>query len=434
MTHTSTDLLVIGGGPAGIVAASAAARSEVGSVTLIEAQELLGGLHASRTDLALNGEEFDVGLVLFHDGHELLEEIPALKERLIPIAYRPRSITPEGKVSRYPLSLRDYRDAHGIFEVGASGMSLLVDKAKCRSRATCEDYARYYVGKRLLDRSGLGAYAERMNGLPLDQTDVAFAEYRLKMLRRFGLRKVAGRGLSRVSGRAASGIRVQRYVRKPGGFASFYDAARASLQESGVRLRLGERVDRIETEHPSAFTVVAGGTSTVAKHVVSTLPLEVTARLLGIDPAPGLEHRSLVSVHLVGAVGVDDAVIFNFSRSGGWKRMTNFRSFYGGGRDSVTVEYTIDEKPSDDDLERDVNTSLRRAGLACDLDLVGVTQIQRAYPLYPLGFRTARDALAGAIEAKGIETVGRQGRHAYQLSSEVARDAAELVRSMSFNT
>ncbi|HKP76646.1 MAG TPA: NAD(P)-binding protein, partial [Longimicrobiaceae bacterium] len=119
-------VVVLGGGIAGIAAAHHLAVDHGCAVRLLERGERLGGLLHS---LERDGLHFDIGSFLFPHDHELLRAFPEAARLFVPVRPAQMVYAPGGGTDRYPVSLGGYVRNHGFGELARSVADLLYSRA-----------------------------------------------------------------------------------------------------------------------------------------------------------------------------------------------------------------------------------------------------------------------------------------------------------------
>jgi hypothetical protein len=132
-----------------------------------------------------------------------------------------------------------------------------------------------------------------------------------------------------------------------------------------------------------------------------------------------------------GERGFTEAILYNFSHTGAWKRLTVYSDFYGrhDDREYFAVEVISNHiKGSVADAEADFRSHVAANGLFLgDLRLEGNQFLENAYPIYKdRADRTAAKAI-DALKAFGIESFGRQGGFNYQPTARVSTLEAEAA-------
>jgi protoporphyrinogen oxidase len=432
-------IAILGGGPAGVVIASELATAHQFKIDLIEKEDRLGGLHRS---VAVGGLVYDIGSFAFETEHEFLRTFPRLYDLCIPVTYRRRSLTPAHRIDVYPLSLRGYLRDHGLGGLVTAACQLLTAKARYCRLDSVSAFARYYLGDAMYLRSGLKSYIERFYGLPDDEIDFEFARQRLSVLQEScSLRRVAWDLLIRLAGQ-----RSRRYdwrswsawVRPPGGFDVAYAAIREQLNDERVSVLTGITIHSIARKG-SRFVIEFDDRAVTYDRVVSTIPLASAFEYVGqpLAPSDRPEYRRLASLfyRFRGDLGHDSAVLYNFTTTGRWKRLTTFSNIYGssGGNHYFVVECTVAEVRDEtlaelaSDFERHVaELSLFRG----ELDFQGGVITDHAYPVFRRGLYAKVAEARKRLNAWGIDTVGRQGRFEYTSSSVTAERARSFARQL----
>lgn len=424
-------IAVLGGGAAGVVMAKHLADKGTVKVDLIEKEERLGGLHRS---IRLEGLAFDIGAFLFSQENELLRSFPFLYDCFVPVRTIFLSVTPSGNVCRYPITVQSYLRDNGPMSLLLAIPDLLVSRIRYRKRDTVPSFAKYYMGEQIYQRSGLQNYIERLYGIRDEEVGLEFALQRLVKVHPMALaRRRLGRLLQLFAPTAAS----PTLARPPGGFEEVYDKIGSSLTKQGVTVRLGCTIKTVKPSVQGGYEIDFGDHKERYNRVVSTIPIPVMLRLLGTPAQVPFEHVALLSLFYRGKVRHNASVLFNFTMSGCWKRITVFSSFYGSinGSDYFTVEVTTqDVSPQHLEMLR-IDFETHAAALclcepAVPLQYLDSIVTERAYPLFRRGKAKELQVERDRLTAAGIEFVGRQGNFAYLSSHDAAQQAARLAASI----
>ncbi|MAT73178.1 MAG: hypothetical protein CMJ58_27140 [Planctomycetaceae bacterium] len=427
----TTRFAILGAGSGGLSLARKLRRFDDVEVDVYEASDRVGGLQYSAEH---DGVHYDVGLFLFHEGHELLETFPSIQPEFVPIEYKPLSITPNGGYDRYPFSIGGFVRDNGLFRTGLAAADLLVSKALNWQRNTVPRYAKYYTGGTIYRRSGLQKYIHRLHDAPDTEIDVYFAERRLHVLGRQSLRRLAAKAFSRGYRKQATSSFRQRLVRPPQGIDYFYDQILEDVRRHGAEVHLGTAVESV-ARSGGEFTVTSNLGERKYDRVISTIPMPAMLRLIGRTPAVEIENRDLISLFYTGKFRNPGNAFFNFTMSGRWKRITVFSKFYGPhrGQDYFTVEVTSqDTSPAAVEAAcRDFEDHAREFNLLeGSPELQGTFVTPRAYPLYRAGQLAAVEREKQHLRDFGIDLVGRQGNYEYIISDVVAQRAETLVEQI----
>jgi len=413
---------VLGGGVSGLVAADMLADAGE-AVILLEPYERLGGNQRSQN---IGPYTFDIGSFIFFAGSPFFRRFPdaeATCQRAQIIADR---ITPQHRISRYPFSVADDLFWRGPIEVGLTALSLVWGRIAHRAPKSAGSFARFYLGRRLFEQSGLEAYIRRLCGIPADEVEHQFAEKRMNWIAR-ALSLDTVTGFFRRKPDAAAGPVV--LARPRAGFDVLFAQVAAQLQAKGVDIRLGARLERIERKDGEFLVTTSAGVFRVAR-VISSLPLTMTAEACGLAAPAIIQSLPLLTLYVAhdGDLGFTSQVLYNFTPEGSWKRLTVHSRVYGqvSGRDYFSVEVPLALGPRDPDAEfaAFLEFMRERGLLAGHTMLVGHERTDFAYPTYAHGSMAASEALIEAVEATGVEMLGRQGRFDYIPTSS---RATELV-------
>ncbi len=391
----------------------------------------VGGNHIDRSH---GGYTFDVGSFIFQDDSPLLRHLPELLPRYVPIDPTWGKLNPQGVVTVYPFSLKDDFLAAGVLECARMVASAGFARIFRRRLRSARDFARFWIGDRMLRRSGLENYMERFCGLPADRIDLGFAEKRMMWIAEHASVAKVVRQLSRAarSGTLAEAPTNRQLARPQEGFAHLYEPAVERLTRSGAAFALGSGVTDLR-RIDGVFRFRVGEHDVTAGRVVSTIPVDHALDLFGAAPPERLPTVTLTSLFFSfsGDRGFRQSILYNFAHTGSWKRLTMYSDFYGrrGDREFFAVETlagrpdtTVDELM--DDFRGHTATNRLFTG---DLRLEGHYVLDHAYPIYTGGAEGRAASGIAELRALGVESFGRQGGFAYQPTARVSTIEAETA-------
>lgn len=421
------DAIVLGAGISGLVATSVLLSQGQRRILVIDEYDHVGGNHIDRS---IGGYTFDVGSLIFQDDSPLLRHFPELLAHYLPIDPSWGRLTPQGRVTHYPLSLKvDFVEA-GPIQWCRIVASVLWSRLGQRRPANARDFARYWIGGHFLRRSGLERYMERFYGLPPEQIDISFAEKRMGWIKHQSQLRTHVR---RLLAPATATVTNTQLARPREGFAHLYRPAVERLQARGVSFRLGARLSGLGKRGRDFVLQTDRNGAFAARRVVSTLPLPLIGRLCGLAFEPKLRTVTLISLFFsfTGARGFAQSILYNFSSGGAWKRLTVYSDFYGpsAGREFFTVELnaadpTTSVAAAEQDFRRHVAENRLFQG---DLRLEGSHVLENAYPVYTENAEAKAAAAVAALRAIGVESIGRQGRFDYQPTARASTIEAEAA-------
>ena len=350
----------------------------------------------------------------------MLRHFPELLALYVPIDPSWGKLTPQGVVSKYPFSVLDDLIRAGWMECARILLSVGVSRVRHRRMANARDFARYWIGTRLADRSGLESYMERFCGLPADRIDLQFAEKRMLWLREYG----SVRSLLRMAWRAAKEGHMERAVnrqlaRPPQGFRYLYAPVVRRLTERGGTFLLGANIHTVR-KTGNLFALSVGNEDHTSARVVSTVPIDRMLKACGMSDDHRLPAVTLLSLFFSfsGERGFRESILYNFAHDGAWKRLTVYSDFYGlsRGREFLAVEVIVHENQGAVDA---VATAFREHTkmndlLRGDLRLEGSHVLTSAYPIYTEGAGDRAERAIARLRAFGVESFGRQGGFKYQ--------------------
>jgi protoporphyrinogen oxidase len=271
----------------------------------------------------------------------------------------------------------------------------------------------------------------RFYGLAAEKIDIEFAEKRMFWIREHAMVRNLVRRLLQP---AAKTVANTQLARPREGFAHLYQSSVRRLEKSGVTFLLGEEMQSLQKDG-EVFFLQTGSRRVAASRVVSTIPLDRIQKLCGMTSNKTLMTVTLISLFFSfsGDRGFKQSMLYNFSHTGAWKRLTVFSDFYGKfeGRDYFTVEANSDHiSGSIDAAEQDFRRHVSENGLFVgDLKLEGSHIVSNAYPVYTRkADKHAADIIA-ELRTHGIESIGRQGGFDYQPTARVTTLKAEIALS-----
>lgn len=422
----SFDAIVLGAGISGLVAASILLEQGCRRILVVDEYDHIGGNHIDRT---IGDYTFDVGSLIFQDDSPLLKHFPELLAQYVPIDPSWGRLNPQGVVTEYPISVKvDLIDA-GPIEWCRILSSVLVSRLFRGRLRNARDFARYWIGARLLRRSGLERYMERFYGLPAERIDIRFAEKRMLWIKEHSMLRNHLRRRVKPSQFAITNTQL---ARPRAGFAQLYSPAAKRLEARGVSFRLGAKMRSLRRQGAD-FALEADARRFTADRVISTIPLEHIQKLCGIDSEDNLQTMTLASLFFSfsGDRRFKQSVLYNFSFDGAWKRLTVYSDFYGrsAAREYFAVEVNAEHVLGSVEVaERDFRRHVAENGLfQGDLRLEGSHLLTNAYPVYTDNAYEKVDKTIAALRAFGIESIGRQGGFDYQPTSRDTTLKAEAA-------
>ncbi len=419
---------ILGGGPAGLALAGSLAGVEGLEIDLVEKSARIGGLQHS---VECEGLHFDIGTFLYFDNHGLFNAFPQIKPLFVPITYTPTSIFPSGKIGAYPFTVRQFLNDNGLLAAIRAGIDLCASKLICHRDTSASEFARYYIGDTIYQRSGLANYIHRLHDVSGDEIDAKFARERMPFLSRLSLRKMLRKLLPGTTPRVKTN---QYYVRPAEGIPAVYGPILNELKSRGVNVLLGSELKSIRRQG-SGFVVEGNHTGFYDK-IVSTIPISDMLALIGLKPETNIESRGLISLFYRGEISPQSSILFNFSFEGAWKRVTVFSRFYGpaeNGDDYFTVEITSDDFTLEN-IER-LRLEFEKESLRHNIcekapRFLNYYLTRHAYPVFRRGGTPGVEREKQRIVDFGIELLGRQGNFEYQISDWVAKRAVEKGKEL----
>jgi hypothetical protein len=419
------EAIILGAGVSGLVSASVLLQQGYRRILVVDTYPKLGGNHI---DCPIDGYTFDVGSFIFQDDSPLLRHFPELLPRYTAISPSWGRLSPKGIVTAYPISLKDDLLRSGPLELIHICFSVLYARLFQRKIGNAREFARYWIGDRLLYSSGLESYMKRFYGLPPDQIDIKLAQKRMLWISENASVTNIIRRLLRSLQKQKSPTNRQ-LARPKEGFGYLYEVAADKLQRGGVTFSLGT-ICRSLTKTGSTFHLQLADRLVLSDRIITTIPINHVEALCGMQSEP-LDNVTLLSLFFsfAGERRFAPSILYNFSHQGAWKRLTMHSDFYGlvNGREYFSVEVVASHV--DGSVQRgeaDFATHVRSNGLFNgSLQLEGSTLLENAYPVYTKASGEHAARAMTSLQKTGIESFGRQGGFNYQPTARVSTIEAE---------
>ncbi len=427
-------VLVVGAGPAGLTAAYLLAKQTQARVTVLEADDIVGGI--ARTE-QYKGFRFDIGGHRFFTKiqpvedlwHEILGEDFISVPRLSRIHYN-------GIFFDYPL--KAFNALRGLGPVNALLILLSYIKWHYRPYPVEENFEQWVTNRfgRRLYEIFFKTYTEKVWGIPCTEIRAEWAAQRIQGLS-LARAILSATAINRRSTAIKSLIHEFQYPRL--GPGQMWERCCDRVRDLGHDVLLKHYVDRFHLRDGRVVAVSAntpdGPRRFDVDHVITTMPIRSLVRAVSPavpaaarEAAEGLRYRDFVVVALI----LDREKLFPdnwiYIHTPGVKvgRIQNFNNWSAAmvpepGRTCLGMEYFcfkgdgIWNMPAEDLIAQGA-AELETLGLARRTDVVDgkVIRMPKAYPVYDSTYRQHLDVVRGFIDPiPNLHTVGRNGMHKY---------------------
>jgi len=456
---TSTKVVVIGAGPAGLTAGYLLTKSAVPVVVLESDPQYVGGISKTAT---YKGYHFDIG------GHRFFsksQEVENLWSEILPddMLVRPRSsrILYRNQFFTYPLKGREALTKLGLFESMRCGFSYLWARLfPVRVPRSFEDWVSNKFGHRLFDIF-FKTYTEKVWGMSCKEISADWAAQRIKGLS-LTTAVLAALFPKRKPRSGASVVKTLiesfRYPRLGPGM--MWDACAEKIVARGGTVEMGRRVTQCHYESGTQLWTVttedeAGREDCIqAEHVISTAPVRELCKMLKPSvsetvsaAADRLKYRDFITVVLIlkdrGAFS--DNWIYVHDPKVMVGRVQNFKSWspemvpdpattcYG-------LEYFCFEQAtglwsfSDEQLQALGREEIVKLGLASAEDILDshVVRQRKAYPVYDDSYAEHLVTIRKELDRRfpTLHLVGRNGMHKYNNQDHSMMTAMLCVKNI----
>jgi protoporphyrinogen oxidase len=428
-------VVILGGGPAGVGAAYRLRVSGRARVTVLERGERVGGVAGS---FQLNGQWVDFGSHRLHPecAPTILEDIRSLIGDDLLDRPRHGRIRLRGRWVHFPLQPLDLlRHLEPSFLAGAARDALV--RIARRPPADADSFAealRARLGPTICEDFYF-PYARKIWGLEPEEMAAEQAQRRVAAN---SPAKLVRKVLAQVPGVRVPGAGRFYYPRK--GYGQITEAYAAAATDAGAELLLGWAVTQLHAPPAPghSWSVVAERDGErrelTADHVWSTIPLTLLARMTRPAPpdtvlsaASALDYRAILLVYLELPVHRFTEYDAHYFPGGDVSitRLTEPKNYAAmsepAGRTVLCAELPCSPgdahwDASDEELGRLIVEDMRRAGLPLDSPPTGVhvRRLRHAYPIYTRGYAAPFRALdEWAAQLPRLLTLGRQGLFAH---------------------
>jgi protoporphyrinogen oxidase len=435
-TAHSGRVVIIGAGPAGLTAAYVLATRYAITSTVLEADEIVGGL--SRT-VERDGWRFDLG------GHRFftkVKEVEALWHEILPdedfmLRDRMSRIYYDGKYFEYPLRASNTLRNLGLAEAVRCVLSYVSARIQPpKDQTTLEGWVVSRFGWRLYHHF-FKSYNEKLWGVPVNKLPADFAAQRIKNL---SLSSAVMNALRPKRNQKDITSLIEEFHYPKLGPGMMWERCCDHVVSKGCDVGMRMRVVGIRHVAGTAVSVISqnpAGTRSEhsCEHVISSMPISHLVQAMDPPPeqavvkaASDLRYRDFLTVALIvpESAGFPDNWIYIHSPEVKVGRIQNFGSWspylVQDGRTCLGLEFFVFEgdetwnKP-DEELIEQGKRELDVLGLVDPAAVQAgyVVRMPKAYPFYDERYKAN---VATVVEwlsahASNVHLVGRNGMHRY---------------------
>lgn len=442
------EVIIIGGGPAGLTAAYELTRHQIQPVVL-EKLDKVGGI--ARTE-NYKGYHFDMGGHRFFTKsaevnafwHEILAEDFLHRPRLSRIYYK-------NKYFNYPLKPINALRGLGIiegFQIGASYLRWHLFPYK--EEDTFEQWVTNRFGKRLFE-TFFKSYTEKVWGIPCSELKAEWAAQRIKDL---SLKTALTTMFLKPGKTIKTLIESFDYPRRGPGM--LWTAVKDRVIEHGGAVHLNQNVVGINRDGFQITSVEVEtdtGTETIkGTDFISSMPINVFLQNLNPPPpapvvhaAKNLKHRDFLTVCLI----LDkpdlfpDNWIYVHDPNVQVGRIQNYKNWSpdmlpNQAHTSLGLEYFCNEgdetwNMSDAELIELGKREIAQIGIANSDDIIDgcVFRVEKTYPVYDGDYAQYLETIKAYVaQFENFQTIGRNGLHRYNNQDHAMLTGMLAVRNM----
>ena len=430
------NVVIIGGGPAGLTAAYQLSKSKVPS-TVLEKDSVVGGI--SRT-AEYKGFLFDIG------GHRFFTKVKAVNEMWQEVLAddfitrrRLSRIYHNKKFFYYPL-----RPANALIGLGLwNSVLILFSYVKAQltrggEENTFDQWVTNRFGKRLYE-TFFKTYTEKVWGIPCTEITAEWAAQRIKGLSLLSAVRNAIVPTRPKDKQAVVKTLIDSFEYPRRGPGMMWERVEELVNEEGGRVQRDAEVVRLNRGDGriESVEIVSGGkTSTVSgTHFISSMPIRELIQKLSpaapddvVEAANSLNYRDFLTVALIinQPESFEDNWIYIHDPDVKVGRIQNFKNWSpemvpDPGKTCLGLEYFCFEGDGlwtmpDDELVALGTDEVDRLGLvrAADVEDGTVVRMPKAYPVYDSAYQESLRTVRRFLEAyPNMQLVGRNGMHRY---------------------
>ncbi len=447
-------VVVIGGGPAGLTAGWEFARLGHTAVQVFEKDDIVGGI--ARTDV-YKGYRFDIGGHRFFTKVELVEAI--WEEILGPeLLTRPRlsRIFYNGTFFDYPLKPLNALWGLGLIESARVGFSFLrAQLLPIRDEQTFDQWVTNRFGRRLFEIF-FETYTEKVWGIPCSEIGADWAAQRIKNLDLVQAVKAALLGQRSATKGEVITTLIEQFQYPRLGPGQMWESCRDQLADKGIPTHLSTEVVRLLHAGGRVTAAVVrdpDGERTVhADHFISSMPIRHLVHAME-PPAPAevraaadrLGYRDFLTVVLIvrNPDLFPDNWIYIHSPDVRLGRIQNFKNWSpemvpDPSTSALGLEYFVNVGDdlwtmADEDLVALGTKECALLGLVNAEEVFDgcVVRMPKAYPVYDREYQETLATLRAWLDPiENLQLIGRNGQHRYNNQDHSMLTAVYAARNV----
>ncbi len=410
MKENTYSTIVLGAGPVGLATAKKLSSENL-PIAILE-KKVTGGLLKS---VNVEGKIYDIGNFIFTNDDLLLKNYPLSTKNYVSVKSKTYIRMEGDNFVDWPPHPK--KIVNTPVELIKLYVSLLISKVKRNKNSDLRSYCEYFCGTHFFKNCGLEVYIENLFGSKVEDLEFELVKTRIKFIESFGIRKYLSKKIkSKIFKRSDTSL-IKHFVRPYDGFDVLFSEIKKEAESSKIEIYEYQNIKNIAKVKEN-WKIELEDKPFFCEKLISTIPIQDLCVLLKLPIKNKINSSMLLSTFFCGPIPRKFHVLYNFTRKGCWKRITNFGFTYAPNEEFtwITAETVIHSlnglQNSIEQICEDVKS------LFPNLKFMDYEITDDAYPTYEKGSLESLNKAIKEIEDKGIILGGRQGRYDYVSATE----------------